>query len=448
MRKLIIILQSVVLSLVSAFTLSAQYKTDPLGSLNDSETVKAMKEHVSVLSSTMMEGRAAGSEGETLAAEYVTQTLRSYGVDVLSGDFGDPFGIKQENGDTLRSCNVCGFIQGNDKSLMDRYIVIGARMDNLGTGSMMVDGNKVDKIYYGANGNASGMAMLLELARLLQTNHHMLRRSVLLLGFGASRQGYVGAWYFLNRAFSDAGNIDAMIDLDMLGTGYSGFYAYTSSNADMNALVQSLEGDLQPIKPELTSSEPFGSDHRAFYDMGIPSILFTTGQYPQRDTERDVIDIIDFKTMEKELEYVYNYSTSLAGAPKPIFNPSEELRSTRKNGIIPFYDCDVKPTFYGSSDPRYFLEKWVYTYMKYPKEAVSKGIQGRVQVEFVIDEKGKVQDVNVIKGADPMLEYEAVRIVSGSPDWKPGKVDGRKVKCSMSLYIEFRLEKNTDRKKR
>ena len=47
----------------------------------------------------------------------------------------------------------------------DNYIVIGARMDNLGTGVMTVDGEKVDKIYYGANGNASGIGMMLELAR-------------------------------------------------------------------------------------------------------------------------------------------------------------------------------------------------------------------------------------------------------------------------------------------
>ena len=436
-----------VLAMVSIQT-SAQYRTDALAELGDSETVKALRGHVATISSSIMEGRAAGSEGEKMTAEYVTEILKSYGVDVLSGESGDPFGIRQENGDTLRSCNVCGFIQGSDKALRDHYIVIGARMDNLGIGTMTIDGQTVEKTYYGANGNASGLSMMLELARMLQTNSLLLRRSVLFIAFGASRQGFVGSWYFLNRSFSDVANIDGMIDLDMLGTGYEGFYAYTCSNADMNAIAQSLAGELQPITPTITAQEPYASDHRAFYDKGIPSVMFTTGKYSQHDTEKDTQSIIDFESMERELEYIYGYSLALANGPKPIFNPSEHAGSLAgSKGAIPFYDCDVKPSFYGSTDPKYFLQKWVYTYMKYPKEAVNQGIQGRVLVDFIIDENGKVGDVTVLKGSDPLLDEEAVRIISASPDWKPGKVEGRKVKSEMSLYIDFRLEKTSRKTK-
>ena len=72
-------------------------------------------------------------------------------------------------------------------------------------------------------------------------------------------------------------------------------------------------------------------------------------------------------------------------------------------------------------------------------------MQGRVQVDFVIDEKGKVQDVRVTRSLDPRLDAEAVRVISASPDWKPGILRGQKVKTALSLYVEFRLEK---RKKR
>lgn len=284
--------------------------------------------------------------------------------------------------------------------------------------------------------------MLLELANMLQTNRSLLRRSVLLMGFGASRQSFAGSWYFLNRAFSDVANIDAMINLDMLGTANEGFYAYTSSNADMNAIVEALTSELQPIRPTLTSQEPYPSDHRAFYDKKIPSVFFTTGQYVQHDTERDTQSILDYPNMERELEYIYSFAVSLANGPKPIFNPSE-LSGVAKgtSGVIPYYDCDTRPTFFGSPDPRVFLQKFVYTYMKYPKAAIAQGIQGRVLVDFIIDEKGKVTDVKVLKGADPLLDEEAVRIITASPDWKPGKVKGQKVKSEMSLYVEFVLEK-------
>lgn len=412
--------------------------------LEDSETVRAFKEHVSTISAAVMEGRKAGSKGERMTAEYVTGIFKKYGVDVLSGEDGDVFGIRQENGDTLTSRNVITFIQGGDKSLRNKYIVIGARMDNLGTDTMTIDGRTVERTYYGANGNASGLAMMLELARMLQTNSPLLGRSVLFVAFGASRQTFAGSWYFLNRAFSEVADIDAMINLDMVGTGGDGFYAYTSSNADMNEVLKSMAGQLQPILPTLTAQEPFPSDHRAFYGKEIPSIFFTTGHYPEYGTERDTQSIIDYDTMERELEYVYNYSVALINGPKPIFNPSDLSKLTKSKGddtVVPYYDCDYRPSFLGSRDPRVFLEKWVYTYMKYPKEAVKNGIQGRVLVDFVIDEKGKIRDVKVLKGVDPLLDAEAVRIISASPDWKPGWLMGKKVKSRMSLYVEFRLEK-------
>lgn len=412
--------------------------------LEDSETVRAFKEHVSTISAAVMEGRKAGSEGERMTAEYVTGIFKKYGVDVLSGGDGDVFGIRQENGDTLTSRNVIAFIQGGDKSLRNKYIVIGARMDNLGTDTMTIDGRTVERTYYGANGNASGLAMMLELARMLQTNSPLLGRSVLFVAFGASRQTFAGSWYFLNRAFSEVADIDAMINLDMVGTGGDGFYAYTSSNADMNEVLKSMAGQLQPILPTLTAQEPFPSDHRAFYGKEIPSIFFTTGHYPEYGTERDTQSIIDYDTMERELEYVYNYSVALINGPKPIFNPSDLSKLTKSKGddvVVPYYDCDYRPSFLGSRAPRVFLEKWVYTYMKYPKEAVKNGIQGRVLVDFVIDEKGKIRDVKVLKGVDPLLDAEAVRIISASPDWKPGWLMDKKVKSRMSLYVEFRLEK-------
>lgn len=233
-----------------------------------------------------------------------------------------------------------------------------------------------------------------------------------------------------------------MIDLDMVGIGTEGFYAYTASNADMNAFIESLAGELQPIKPQIITQAPYPSDNIAFYDKEIPSILFTTGRYPEHDTDRDTQSILDYETMEKELEYVYNYSVALVNGPKPIFNPSEVAKLSGGNsGVIPYYDCDVKPSFLGSTDPKVFLEKWVYTYMKYPQEAVRNGIQGRVLVDFIIDAGGKVRDVKVLKGVDPLLDDEAVRIISASPAWKPGRIRGRKVSSEMSVYVEFRLEK-------
>lgn len=436
-----------ILLLSGCLALQAQYKTG-YAALDDSETVRALKEHIAYIASPSMLGRAPGSEGETETAIYLTQVLSSYGVDLLSGEEGDLFGIRQESGDTLTSRNVIGFIPGHDKTLKDKYIVIGARMDNLGTMSMTVDGEKRTLIFNGANGNASGVAMLLELARMLKTNAFSLRRSVILAAFGASTRMFAGSWYFLNRSFADVQGIEAMVDLDMLGTASEGFYAYSFSNPDMNIIAQTLAGTLQPVLPEVTARQPFASDQISFYDKEIPSILFTTGRFPEYQTHRDVEAIIEYEAMERELEYIYNYTVSLANGPKPIFNAESEIRrrSTSGNGAIPYYDCDRKPSFLGSTDPRVFLEKWVYQYLKYPDEAVRNGIQGKVLVDFIIDESGKVTDVKVLRGVDELLDAEAVRVIAASPAWKPGYVKGKKVRSEISLYVEFRLEKKKNKR--
>ena len=423
----------------------AQYRTPVYTDLTQSEMVREMKEDVGYLSSAALEGRAAGSEGELEAARYMSSRFEALGVDLLYGTDGDLFGIRRESdGDTLRSRNVAAFIQGYDKKLKDKYIVICARLDNLGTSTVMVDGSPVRRIYYGANGNASGLAMLLQLAGRLQTNKVLLKRSVILLASGASLKDCAGSWYFLNRSFGTKADIDAMVELNMLGTASGGFYAYTASNADMNKVVTSLSATLQPVLPRLVTEEPCPSDHRMFYDSKIPSIFFTTGMYPEYNSERDTPSVLEYDSMERELEYIYNFVVELANGAAPEFDPSEatrELYLTGRSGAVPYYECDVKPSFLGSTDPAVFMKKWVYVYLKYPKEAVAQGIQGRVQVDFIIDEKGRVTNVKAVKSSHPLLEEEALRVIKASPDWKPGKVRGKKVKSEISLNVEFRLEK-------
>ena len=431
--------------LLLSTALPAQFRTGSsvYDDLYDTETVHAFKEHVSFLSSAALEGRKAGSEGEKEAAEYVGRTLEKYGIDLISPVTGQEFGIAREGVDTLTSRNVVGFLPGWDKSLNDRYIVIGARLDNLGADTYMVDGEPTRRIYFGANGNASGLAMLLELASRLSTNRVLLRRNVIFIAFGASQETLAGSWYFLNRSFSDVAHIDAMVNLDMLGTGERGFYAFTCSNEDMDRGVRALQGELLPIQAQLTTEEPYPSDHQAFYNKEIPSIFFTTGRYPEHGTGRDSFDIIDFDGMEKELEYIYTYTVALCNGPRPLFRQDATKAPVPESDAISWNDVDVKPMFLTSSDPSFFLEKWVYQYLKYPQYAVENGIQGRVLVDLIIDESGNVKDVKVSRSIHTSLDDEAVRVVSASPKWRPGRHSGKKVKVALTIPVDFRLEKNT-----
>lgn len=433
MRHLLVIISLIALPL-------AAFSQDYYGELFDGEDAAVLRSHVEYLSS--LDGRGAGSEGEKAAADYFRSQLLLSGVDVLDSPDDSDFGLLSASGDTLTSHNAIGYIEGYDPALRDHYIVIGARLDNLGVISATVDGQRVTRIFPGANGNASGLALLLDLAKKLQTNKVLLRRSVIIAAFGGSELQNAGSWYFLNRSFKDASKIDAMINLDMLGTGSRGFYAYCASNADMEQVVNNLSSTLQPVHPAIVRKEPCRSDHRSFYAKEIPAVMFTSGMYPEYNTERDVPGILEYDFLEREGEYIYNYALALVNGPKPDFMPSDALeRTSSGSGVVAWNDCDVKPAFMNNYDPNVFLNRWVYVYLKYPQYAVENGIQGRVLVDFVIDEKGKMKDVKVLKGVHPSLDAEAVKVVEASPDWKPARVRGQKVKCEMSLYVEFRLEK-------
>ena len=79
--------------------------------------------------------------------------------------------------------------------------------------------------------------------------------------------------------------------------------------------------------------------------------------------------------------------------------------------------------------------------MKYPQSAIINGVQGTVMVQFVIEKDGKVTDVKVVKGVDDELDAEALKVINASPKWKPGKLSGKKVRASITVPVEFRLEK-------
>ena len=174
--------------------------------------------------------------------------------------------------------------------------------------------------------------------------------------------------------------------------------------------------------------------------------MFTTGRYPEHNTEKDTESILDYENMERELEYIYNATMTLAGQNGPIaFRPDAVAKKKKdpKSDVVSYADCDIRPMFLNSADPKQFLEKWVYQYLKYPQEAVRDGIQGRVMVEFVIGIDGKVTDVKVVKSVSPELDAEAVRVIAASPKWKPGKVSGNRVRSVLTLPVEFRLEKSS-----
>ena len=120
------------------------------------------------------------------------------------------------------------------------------------------------------------------------------------------------------------------------------------------------------------------------------------------------------------------------------YNP-DDPKTSEENGSepIPFDDVEVKPTFQGK-DPNAEFSKWMAGEMKYPEEASKNKIMGRVLIQFVISRDGKVKDVKVARssGSD-LLDKEAVRVISASPDWDPGKMEGKPVDVRYLFPVVF-----------
>ena len=107
---------------------------------------------------------------------------------------------------------------------------------------------------------------------------------------------------------------------------------------------------------------------------------------------------------------------------------------------VPFSLIEQKPTFQGGNANTF--SKWVAQHLNYPEDAKKAGIEGRVMVAFDICEDGAVRNVKVLRGVNEALDAEALRVISSSPDWKPGIQDGKPVKVTFQFPVIFILRDN------
>jgi TonB family protein len=121
----------------------------------------------------------------------------------------------------------------------------------------------------------------------------------------------------------------------------------------------------------------------------------------------------------------------------PQETPAVQAPDTTKT--IPFSLVEQKPTFQGGDAGTKFAE-WVNAHLSYPEAAKASRAQGRVTLQFTIFPDGKLRDAKVLRGANPELDAEALRVISASPDWTPGYVDGEPVKVTYVFPVIFQLK--------
>ena len=122
-----------------------------------------------------------------------------------------------------------------------------------------------------------------------------------------------------------------------------------------------------------------------------------------------------------------------------VFYDYTETELEEEEETLLFHIVEDKPLFNGRDAESAFRE-WVYSRIVYPPVAVENGITGRVIMDFTIDRDGSVVDIRIIRGADPLLDNEAMRVLRMSPRWTPGKQRGQPVKVRYQFPFIFQLQ--------
>ena len=151
----------------------------------------------------------------------------------------------------------------------------------------------------------------------------------------------------------------------------------------------------------------------------------------------DQIDVVDdnikiddnlFQNLEDDANSAVEIMDYIESAPE---------EETIEEEAIPFQLVEEKPSFNGGDANEF--SKWVNSRLVYPEIAKENGVQGRVTLQFTVNADGSVSNVKVLRGVDSSLDKEAVRVVSSSPKWKPGKQRDRAVKVTYTFPVIFQL---------
>ncbi len=157
-----------------------------------------------------------------------------------------------------------------------------------------------------------------------------------------------------------------------------------------------------------------------------PSIPVLSDQIDIVDDEIQVDDDL-FMNLEDQADLAVDVKDYVAEVEEEVV----------EDEAIPFMLVEEKPSFMGG-DANAF-SKWVNERLEYPEIAKENGVQGRVTLQFTVNTDGSVSNVKVLRGVDPSLDKEAVRVVSMSPKWTPGKQRDRAVKVTYTFPVIFQL---------
>ncbi len=229
---------------------------------------------------------------------------------------------------TSRIGNVVGYVPGGDPNLREQYIVIGAHFDHLGSGGSGSGSlaPREQAVHNGADDNASGVAVVIELAEKFSAEQTTLKRSMLFVAFDAEEQGLLGSKYFVEHSPVPIDSIILMINLDMIGrlrekrlmvggTGTSPLFERV-----LHEFNRKYQLDLQ-----ISAEGPGPSDHSVFYGEDIPVLFLFTGAHEDYHKPSDDWQGIDTAGVRIVAELAYDLAS--------YFNQRDERPEFTMSGL-------------------------------------------------------------------------------------------------------------------
>lgn len=244
-----------------------------------------------------------------------------------------------------RTTNVVGLWPGSDRD--PGVVIIGAHYDHIGTG-------RNGEIYYGADDNASGVAGLLELARVFSLSPQKPKRDLMFIAFGAEEEGMLGSQCYVHHPLVPLDQTVAMLNMDCIGrNGADSFRGihnpnleeegkdrlmvfYSAQAPDLEMInVQANAGiDLTlDVDPNVTFTS--SSDHAVFHRARIPVTFYFSGFHPDYHQPTDTIDKINFHKMERIVQLIYKTAWNIADREeKLIFDTSIKTVKKKKKYVF------------------------------------------------------------------------------------------------------------------
>ena len=288
-----------------------------------------MRQTVEYLASQELGGRYPGTAGDTLASEYIVGQLRSLKLKpVVKGKkktgYYHNFTYGKEVERTTH--NIIAVLPGKDKQHRNEYIVVGSHYDHLGLGGQGSGSRRPDTlgVHPGADDNASGDAVVLELAKYFKKVRSP--RSIIFAFFGAEEQGLVGSKQFLEwmkqaddrriNLPADKKGIVAMVNLDMVGRMRDNAMSVsgTGTSSEFKAMAEKA-AEQTNLNISCTPDGYGPSDHASFVAQDIPVLFLTTGGHMEYHTPDDVPSTLNYDGMQQTLDFSKELITRLASMP-------------------------------------------------------------------------------------------------------------------------------------